>query len=131
MQVAFSRIQVSLEKTMSFVAEADTCVDFTIMAMALEPWRWLIGGLLVVRRQGLEFAMRAFMPWRSCENRDGLRNKDRRRKDIVQYPARPRLFLPEPDSQGDRKRTLLIQKSCCAEVADSKELLIQELLMLG
>ena len=51
---------------------------------------------------------------------DLVPRNDRRRKDIVQYPARPRLFLPEPDSQGDRKRTLLIQKSCCAEVFDKK-----------
>ena len=99
------------------VAGKDTCLDFTIMAMALEPWRWLIGGLLVVRRQGLEFAMRAFMPWRSCENRDGLRNKDRVSKDIVQYLARPRLLCPESDFQGDGTRTMLIQKTCFAEVA--------------
>ena len=102
---------------MCLVAGADTCLDFTIMAIALEPWRWLIGGLLVVRRQGLEFAVRAFMPWRSCENRDGLRNKDRVSKDIVQYLARPRLLCPESDFQGDGTRTMLIQKTCFAEVA--------------
>ena len=71
MPVAFSRIQVSLgthtpgeveallgaaswhqllgkrlEKAMSFVAEADTCVDFTIMAIVLEPSRHLTGVFL-------------------------------------------------------------------------------------
>jgi hypothetical protein len=45
-QLAFTRFQVSLEKIMCFVAEADTCLDFTIMAIVLEPSRHLTGVFL-------------------------------------------------------------------------------------
>ena len=77
MPVAFSRIQVSLDthtpgevealvgdaswhelagkrlkKAMSFVAEAETCVDLTIMAIVLEPLRHLTGLFLSCGRLG-------------------------------------------------------------------------------
>ena len=41
-----------LKKAMSFVAEAETCVDLTIMAIVLEPLRHLTGVFLSCGRLG-------------------------------------------------------------------------------